>query len=181
MPLLSKKPVGNKGMCLYASDERLVATECPRRHRTLLTRRCDKCTLCHDMLWCLTVACVKVSVSSPKVCGRSLAGIAGSSPTGGMDFCLLWVLCVVRCLCVGWSLVQRSPTEYGVSQCDCEDPLMMRPWPIGGCCAMKNLLPRIYLIRSIFRAVKCVSRTNKMHLIPLMYFYCDIFNTRFSR
>jgi len=28
--------------------------------------------------------------------GRSLAGIAGSNPAGGMDVCLLWVLCVVR-------------------------------------------------------------------------------------
>jgi hypothetical protein len=30
------------------------------------------------------------------VCGRWLAGIAGSNPTGGMDDCVLRVLCVVR-------------------------------------------------------------------------------------
>ena len=30
------------------------------------------------------------------VCGCSLAEIAGSNPGGGMDFCLLWVLHVVR-------------------------------------------------------------------------------------
>jgi hypothetical protein len=30
------------------------------------------------------------------VCGRSPAGITGSNHTGGMDVCLLWVLCVVR-------------------------------------------------------------------------------------
>jgi len=30
------------------------------------------------------------------VCGRSLAGTAGSYPTGGMDTCLLWLLCVFR-------------------------------------------------------------------------------------
>ena len=29
-------------------------------------------------------------------CGRSPAEIVGSNPTGGMDICLLWVLCVVR-------------------------------------------------------------------------------------
>jgi len=29
------------------------------------------------------------------VCGRSPAGIVGSNPTGGMDVCLLWVLCIV--------------------------------------------------------------------------------------
>jgi len=28
--------------------------------------------------------------------GRSLARIVGSNPAGGMDVCLLWVLCVVR-------------------------------------------------------------------------------------
>jgi len=27
-----------------------------------------------------------------------------------MDVCLLTLLCVVRCLWEGWSLVQRSPT-----------------------------------------------------------------------
>jgi hypothetical protein len=30
------------------------------------------------------------------VYGRSLAGIVGSIPPGGMDVCLLWVLFVVR-------------------------------------------------------------------------------------
>ena len=29
------------------------------------------------------------------VCGRSLAGIVGSNPAGGMDVCMLQVLCVV--------------------------------------------------------------------------------------
>jgi hypothetical protein len=31
-----------------------------------------------------------------RVCGRSLAGIVGSNPAGGMDVCHLGVLCVVR-------------------------------------------------------------------------------------
>jgi hypothetical protein len=26
----------------------------------------------------------------------------------------------------------------GVSECDYEAPIMRRPWPTGGCCAMKN-------------------------------------------
>jgi hypothetical protein len=29
------------------------------------------------------------------VCRRSLAGVVSSNPAGGMDVCLLWVLCVV--------------------------------------------------------------------------------------
>jgi hypothetical protein len=34
--------------------------------------------------------------SKALVCGRSPAEIVSSNPTGGMDICLLWVLCVVR-------------------------------------------------------------------------------------
>jgi hypothetical protein len=30
------------------------------------------------------------------VCLSSIAGTAGSSPAGGIDICLLWVLCVAR-------------------------------------------------------------------------------------
>jgi hypothetical protein len=38
----------------------------------------------------------------------------------------------------GWSLVQRSPTECGVSDCDREASIMRRPWFTRGCWAMKN-------------------------------------------
>jgi len=34
--------------------------------------------------------------SGRAVCGRSPAEIVGSNPSGGMDVCLLLVLCVVR-------------------------------------------------------------------------------------
>jgi hypothetical protein len=50
------------------------------------------------------------------VCGRALAGILGSNPTGGMD-----LFSLVQCLCcqvdvpaTGRSLVRRSHTECGV-------------------------------------------------------------------
>jgi len=53
------------------------------------------------------------------VYGRSLAGIAGSNSTGA------WIsiscgCCVLsdRRLSTGRSLVQRNPTECGVSECD---------------------------------------------------------------
>jgi hypothetical protein len=59
------------------------------------------------------------------VFGPSLAGIAGSNPTGDTDVCLLWALCVVRSGC---SFVQRSPTDCVVSECDREVSIM-RPWP----------------------------------------------------
>jgi hypothetical protein len=40
----------------------------------------------------------------------------GLNLAGGMDVCLLWLLCVcqVEVSATGWSLVQRSPTDCGV-------------------------------------------------------------------
>ena len=57
--------------------------------------------------------------SKASVYGRSPAGIAGSNPAEGMDIYLLWVYCVwqVEVSATDWSLVQRSPTDSGVSLC----------------------------------------------------------------
>jgi len=40
----------------------------------------------------------------------------------------------------GWSLIQRNPTEFGVSDCDHEASTMKRPWPTRGCHAMEKTL-----------------------------------------
>jgi hypothetical protein len=62
---------------------------------------------------CVDILPIPVAARSKAwVCFRSLAGIAGSNPTGGMDVCLLWVLCVVRSLCVG--LITRPEESYRV-------------------------------------------------------------------
>ena len=56
------------------------------------------------------------------VCGRSLAGIAGSNPARG-HVCLSVVsvvCCPVEVSATYRSLVQRSLTECGVSECDRE-------------------------------------------------------------
>jgi hypothetical protein len=70
------------------------------------------------------------------VCGRSLTGIMGSNPAGGMDVCLFLsaVCCQVERSASGWSLVQRSPNDSGVFECDHESLTMRRPSPTGGCC-----------------------------------------------
>jgi len=40
---------------------------------------------------------ILVAVPSKEwICGRSLTGIVGSNPAGGMGVCLVWVLCVIR-------------------------------------------------------------------------------------
>jgi hypothetical protein len=53
-----------------------------------------------------------------------------------MDVCLSVVsvvCCQIEVSATNWSLVQRSPTDCGVSLCDLETSWMRRPWPTGGC------------------------------------------------
>ena len=44
--------------------------------------------------------------------------------------------CQVEVSALDRSLVQRSPTECGVSQCDREVSILRRLWPTRGCCAI---------------------------------------------
>jgi hypothetical protein len=37
-----------------------------------------------------------------------------------------------------WSLVQRSPTECGVPECDSEASIIRRPWPTRECCTLEK-------------------------------------------
>jgi hypothetical protein len=68
------------------------------------------------------------------VCGRSISGIVGSNPAGGIDVCLLWVLCVVK---------ERPPHQADHSsrgvlpsvlrlECDRAASTVRRPWPHWG-------------------------------------------------
>ena len=58
------------------------------------------------------------------VCGRSLAEIAGSN-LGGMDvYYEYFVLCKVSA--TGRSLEKRSPTEFGVTECEREASAIRR-------------------------------------------------------
>ena len=73
--------------------------------------------------------------------GRSLAGIVGSNPTGGIAVSLVSVVCCqVEVSATGPSLIQRSPTECDVSECDREASIMRKPWPTRGCRVMKKLV-----------------------------------------
>ena len=46
------------------------------------------------------------------------------------------VYCHVEVSATSWSLVQRSPVDCGVSDCDREASIMRRPWPNGVNCTM---------------------------------------------
>jgi hypothetical protein len=56
------------------------------------------------------------------------------------------VCCQVKVSAVGRSLVQKNPTDCGVSEYDREDSKVRRPWPTAGC--------------------QAVGRENKAHFIP---------------
>jgi hypothetical protein len=69
------------------------------------------------------------------VCGRLLAGIAGSDPAGvGLDVCS--ECCVLPRAFLGRSFVQKSPSDCSVSECDYEASIMGGLEPLRGCCAM---------------------------------------------
>ena len=64
------------------------------------------------------------------VYGRSLLGVVGSNPAGAMDLSPVSVACrQVEVSATGWSLVQRFPTDCGVSECDIEISTVRRTWP----------------------------------------------------
>jgi hypothetical protein len=63
----------------------------------------------------------------------------GSNPAGehGGLFVVTVVCCQVEVSASRLSLVQRSPTDRGVSECDREASLMGGPWPKRSSCSMK--------------------------------------------
>ena len=48
----------------------------------------------------------------------------------------VWCECCVEVSASDWSVVQRSPTDCGVPECDHETSMKWRPWPTGGCCVV---------------------------------------------
>ena len=89
--------------------------------------------------------------------------------------------CQVEVSATGQSLVQRSLTECGVSECDREATTMRRPWPTRGCHVMKKEMTGYHeetwsnspdniilcIVYDIYRKVGFVSRrTNSPYLTP---------------
>jgi hypothetical protein len=99
-----------------------------------------------DILCICVITPIPVTdTSKVRVCGRSLAGIAGSKPAGENE-CLSFVTflcCHVEFSVTNQSLVERSPPDCGVSLCVCdlETSRIRRPWPALGCCTRaKNVV-----------------------------------------
>jgi hypothetical protein len=133
----------------------LFVAACQKEQKTLIL------VACHRKLKELHVAKCNRELKTLQVskCYRSrkrclLLGITGNNARTGRrnttknlmfesrrgHECLFRVSCSwqVEVCASGWSLVQRSPTECGVSECDPEDSTMRRPWPTGGYCALKE-------------------------------------------
>jgi hypothetical protein len=69
------------------------------------------------------------------VCGRWDCGFEFRRGDGCLSLVIV-VCCQVEVSASGWSLVQRSPAECGVSECDREASIMRGLWPTRGCCAI---------------------------------------------
>jgi hypothetical protein len=80
-----------------------------------------------------------IPVAAPSkawVCGCRFLGLrVRIPPTAWRCVCCKCRVLSGRGLYVGWSLVKRSPTECGVSECDREASVLGRPWHTRGCCA----------------------------------------------
>ena len=87
------------------------------------------------------------------VCGRLRAGIMGSNPSAGTDFCLLWVLCVVRYR----SLHRAECWNRGVPL---SVVLKSRKWggtgPLGSVVSCKRKILVHYLVLSRYGCIGCL-------------------------
>jgi hypothetical protein len=76
--------------------------------------------------------------------GSAAARLLGLPNESRLDHGCLFVASVVYCQveisATGWSLVQRSPTECDVSECDREFSILRIPWPTKGFCAIKMMV-----------------------------------------
>ena len=72
------------------------------------------------------------ALSNAWVCGRSLPETVASNPAGVRLSFVSVVFCQVEVSLSDRSIVQRSPTDCGVSECD-HEALIMRPWLTTDC------------------------------------------------
>ena len=94
-----------------------------------------------------------LAFSKAWIWGRSLVVIVGSNPAGVWMSVVSVVFRQVEATASGWSLVQRSPTECGVSEWDRETSIMRRPWPSRGVCTMgENIYMYIQFILRISKS-----------------------------
>ena len=100
--------------------------------------------MCYSLFWSNLLACQSQwprGLRRGSAAARLLGLWIRIPPGHGCLSLVIVVCCQVEVCATGWSLVRRSPTECGVSECDCKASIIRKPWPPRGCRAMtKNLL-----------------------------------------
>jgi hypothetical protein len=103
--------------------------------RTPLITPCEMSTYVIVGIDRLLLYAVTVSCQSQWPCGlrrgSAAARLLGLRVRIGREHGVSVVCCQVEVSATGRSFVQRSPTEYGVSECDLETSAMRRPSPLG--------------------------------------------------
>jgi hypothetical protein len=85
------------------------------------------------------------------------------------------VWCQIEVSATGWSLVQRSPTDCGVSECDREASIMRRSRPPRGCRAIGKKNNAILWYRATCFDSKFLSGRNSC-VIFLSFFLSYLFS-----
>ena len=103
--------------------------------------------MCVCVCVCVCVASLPVPMAElSRVCGRLLAGIAGSNPTGDMNVSCECRVFAARGLCD--VLIPRSEESYQLAcviVCDLETSRMRRTWRALGCCVRKKITQGHYI------------------------------------
>ena len=127
------------------------------------------------------ISCI-TSCADPS--GRVLVGIAWSNPAGGHR-CLSLVgvvCCQVEVSASGWSLVERSPTECGVSECDREVSTVRRLWPTGGLlCHDKKIHFTLHEVTTVLRVCEIWDHVRFKTYVTFRVKYYEMLEERFKK
>jgi hypothetical protein len=120
----------------------------------------DVCRRCGVLVGMWLQTCVSIPLSA-----RADSAHAYCCDCGFASRRWHWCLSLVCVMCrqiqfpaMGWSLVQRSPTECGLSECDTAAMIPRRPCLSGGCWAIKIWILTLSLLMSYIYGAPCKFR-----------------------
>jgi hypothetical protein len=103
--------------------------------------------------------------------------------TGGCLSVVSVMCCQVKVSASGWSLVQRSPSEFGVADCDREALIMRWLWPTRGSCTYTKTIKYFvevtcqgfyYLLLSVFHYISNTTHILLYSKYSILFFsYCS--------
>ena len=92
----------------------------------------------------------------------------------GSESAVAWIFVCCECRvssgregsATGRSLVQRSPTDCGVSECYREASIMRRRWPTGGCCVTAHTHTHTHTHSTLISVFKGPSNPKALRSVP---------------